>query len=149
MGGRGALIGWDSLTDLSEPIRGARPSMASHGLPRPPKFGLPSPRPPTFSHVICLGQSEESTASHAHGLRSERPCGRPIGLSCTPGDAVRSSGEAARSAQGSNSHGRPACEANQTLTTSHTASHKVMWSVRESKMGGRGRPSTASHYKVM
>ena len=72
MGGRGALIGWDSLTDLSEPIRGVWP----------PKFGLPSTRPPTFSHVICLSQSEESTASHAHGLRW------PIGLSCTPGDAV-------------------------------------------------------------
>ena len=29
-----------------------------HGLPRPPKFGLPSTRPPTFCHVICLCQSD-------------------------------------------------------------------------------------------
>ena len=50
--------------------------MASHGLP--------STRPPTFSHVICLSQSEESTASHAHGLPRlagrESPILRPIGL---------------------------------------------------------------------
>ena len=143
VGGCGALIGWDSLTDLSEPIRGARPPTASQI--RPPKFGLPSTRPPTFSHVICLSQSEE-TASHPHGLRSERPCGRPIGLSRTPGDAVRSSGEAAQSAQGSDSHSRPAVGGQ---SDSHGLPHALSQSHVICQRVRGGRPSTVSHYKVM
>ena len=85
LGGRiweamGGCAPWLALrSDLSYPIRGARPptrpptashslpnsASQAHGLPstRPPKFGLSSTRLPTFCHVICLSQSR-STASH-------------------------------------------------------------------------------------
>ena len=44
-----------------------RESEAVRGRERPweAEFGLSSPRPHTICHVICLSQSEESTASHA------------------------------------------------------------------------------------
>ena len=109
MGGRGrpweAMGPWLAQRDqiksgqIREPIR-------EHGLPWPPtaSHGLPEIRPPTHSasHIFSCDLSEPIRGEH--GLRS----GRPIGLSCTLGDAVRSSGEAARSAQGSDSHDRPA-----------------------------------------
>ena len=62
-----------------EAVRGReRPNSASHHLsltrerPWEAEFGLSLPQPHTICHVICLSQSEESTASHArplmHGL---------------------------------------------------------------------------------
>ena len=79
-------------------------STASHGLSRPltasqirphtASHGLSSPRPHRICHVICLSQSGEHGLSRTRPLRSVRPweSEMPIGLSRTPGDAVRSSG---------------------------------------------------------
>ena len=61
LGGRAPLIGSDRSDQISEPIR---EHSLPHGLPNSASHGLPQPRPPTFCHVICLSQSEESTASH-------------------------------------------------------------------------------------
>ena len=55
VGGRGALIGWDSLTDLSEPIRGARP----------PKHSA--------SHIFSCDLSEPIRGEHS--LSRTRPIG--------------------------------------------------------------------------
>ena len=79
LGGRGTLIGWDSLTDLSEPIRGARP----------PTFGLPRPPIASASHNLSCDLSEPIRASlrlptfslpllasHAHRASQSDPRGR-------------------------------------------------------------------------
>ena len=93
VGGRVRPCSPDWLSDLSEPIRGARPHTASHGLTNFPEnvsnsasHGLPSARPHTICHVICLSQSGEHGLSRTRPLRSVRPWESevPIGLSRTP-----------------------------------------------------------------
>ena len=70
--GHAPLIGSDRSDQIREPIRGAQPHTASHGLTDwphrsgSPKFGLTRTRPHNFCHVICLSQSGE------HGL-TNRP----------------------------------------------------------------------------
>ena len=71
LGGRGrpweaVLPDW--LRQISQPIRGARPPTMSSGRLWEAEFGLSRTQPPTFSHVICLSQSEIAqpvTASHS------------------------------------------------------------------------------------
>ena len=86
-------------------------------------------------------------------VRSERPCGRPIGLSRTPGDrtlpaeAMHLAVKSVRRARGSY---WPVCVRGRS--DSHTASHFGLSDLRPHRfespiceaVRGRGRPSTAS-----
>ena len=129
MGGHGALIGWDSLTDLSEPIRGARL--------------------PTASEV--RGQS----ASHAHRAMQSDPQGR---LTDFTAKSIASHGRArplthtASEVRGrvggrSASHAHRAMQSDPKgrltdFTAKRIASHSR---VRSGCVRGRIRPPTASH----
>ena len=68
VGGRAPLIGLEICLSQSGVPGLTRPHTASQIRPHTASHGLSSPRPHTICHVICLSQSEESTASHAHGL---------------------------------------------------------------------------------
>ena len=107
---RGRVRPWGShwLRDLPEPIRGARPLTASHGLSLL-SCDLSEPirgaRPHTASHGLPNSASQTykiHRISNAHGLTDLRVRSvRPIGLSCTPGDAMRLAVKSVRRPRGS------------------------------------------------
>ena len=67
VGGRGRPCSPDWLSDLSKPIRGARPPTASHGLPRPHKFLM-------WSVWANQGSTRPlRSGSPKHGLSRTRP----------------------------------------------------------------------------
>ena len=131
VGGRVRPCSPDWLSDLSEPIRVARPHTASQiGLSdRPhrsgsPKFGLTRTRPHNFCHVICLSQSGEHgltrppTASQKFTVRPWKSEVRGADRTL-PGEAMRLAVKSVRRARGSQCLARsprvrsvrPICEA--------------------------------------
>ena len=117
-----------------------RPNSASHRLgltrerPWEAEFSLSSPRPHRICHVICLSQSEspiceaDRPLTHAKDRTAlpavrERPISltdlrvrsvSPIGLSRTPGDAMRLAVKSVRRPWGSDCIARCAWEADRT-----------------------------------
>ena len=111
--GRAPLIGSDRSDHITEPIRGARPLTHTASQIESPKFGLTSTRPHNICHVICLSQSAEHGLSCTRPLRSVRPWESevPIGLSRTPGEAMRLAVKSVRRPRGSDCIARCAWEA--------------------------------------
>ena len=171
--GRAPLIGSLIWSDLSEPMRGARPPMASQiGLTdRPhrsgsPKFGLTRTRPHNFCHVICLSLSGEHgltrppTASQKFTVRPWESEVRGADRTLA-GEAMRLAVKSVRRARGSVESDRylglrtlksvrPICEADLWGRSVRPICEADLWgrSVRpicEADLWGRGSPSTASH----
>ena len=140
----------DSLRQISQPIRGARPPTMSGGRPWEAKFGLSRTWPPTFSHVICLSQSW-SMASH--GLPIQPPNLASHGLPIWPPMAyhMASHGLAWPPTQPPNSasHGLPHCLPWPPNSTSHSLPHGLpIWHPNLASHGlpyGLTRPCMASH----
>ena len=124
VGGRGALIGSERSDQISEPIRGARPPTASHGLPNSASHGLPRPPIASASHNLLCDLSEPI---REHGLPREsdlRGRIRPHRLRAMQSDP----------------RGR---------LTDFTAKRIALPGVRSAVRVRSVRPNSASHHKVM
>ena len=136
-----------------------RANQGSTALPRPPTFGLPRPPIASASHILSCDLSKPIRGARppmaSHGLSTFRGADRPLthtGQCCPILGAVwliSRLNALLHPLESNDSHGLSL----RTLTASHTASHFGL-SVRggrpwEAEVGGCGRPSTASHHKVM
>ena len=143
--GRAPLIGLEICPSQSGEHGLTQPLTASHF------------RPHTASHRLGLTQfvmwsvwaNQGSTASHAHGLSDLWGRGSPRCRSASHAhrsDSGRSNAFSREISQASPRIvlPRPVCVRGRSAPRTPTASQ--IW---ESEVGGRGRPSTASHYKVM